>query len=184
MSKWLLVVLVIALAGLGYLFYANQTAVDVPDNYYLALTPADVNSPLEIVRFAQSIQPYAADFSIPERAAFYEWYFNNHGFNISFVYADNFDSTNKSHVWLLARTQMGENIFIEPSSTEMNAGSLTPLTPEYKSYQREFKDIYDLSKNTGGSGKYAWWSEPSGKRILQENILLLTRDQMRNTSQK
>lgn len=182
MSKWLLVFLAIAAVVLGYLFIANQLATEIPDDYYLTLSPADVNSPVEIIRFAQSIRPYAAEFSIPERAAFYEWYFKNHGFNVSFVYSDNFDNTNRSHVWLLVRTQLGEDIFIEPSAEEMNAGSLTPLTPEYKSYQKEFEDIYELSENTGGSGKYAWWAKSSGKRILQENVMLLTRDQLRNMS--
>jgi hypothetical protein len=54
----------------------------------------------------------------------------------------------------------------------MGAASISPTIPEYKSYQKKFADIYELSKNTGGSEQYAWWKKSSGQKLLSENILL------------
>lgn len=67
---------------------------------------------------------------------------------------------------------------IEPSYIEMKAESISPTTSEYKSYQKKFADIYELSKNTGGSDKYAWWKKSSGQKILDENIMLYRKSEL------
>ena len=67
---------------------------------------------------------------------------------------------------------------IEPSYIEMEAASISPTTPDYKAYQKKFADIYELSKNTGGSKQYAWWDKSSGQKLLDENILLYKKSEL------
>jgi hypothetical protein len=152
--------------------------IGIPENYYFNLKPADVNSPIELIRFATSIRPYTTDFTVPERLAFFEWYLKNRGFNVSFVYSNNFRNSGTDHTWLVLRNKVGENMAIEPSYIEMKAESISPTTSDYKNYQKKFADIYELSKNTGGSDKYAWWKKSSGQDILNENIMLHKKSQL------
>jgi hypothetical protein len=150
----------------------ESTNIGIPENYYFNLKPADVDSPIELIRFATSIRPYTTDFTVPERLAFFEWYLKNRGFNVTYAYTNNFRNNGIEHTWLVLRNKVGENMAIEPSYIEMKAESISPTTSEYKSYQKKFADIYELSKNTGGSDKYAWWKKSSGQKILDENIML------------
>lgn len=146
--------------------------IDIPENYYFKMKKADADSPIELIRFATSIRPYTNEFTITERVAFFEWYLQNRGFNISFAYSTSFRNSGTEHTWLVLRNKLGENIAIEPSYIEMNAASISPTTPDYKSYQEKFADIYELSERTGGSDRYAWWKRSSGQRLLDENIML------------
>ena len=152
--------------------------IGIPEKYYFGLKPADVDSPIELIRFATSILPYTTDFSISERVAFFEWYLKNRNFNVSFAYSNNFRNSGMDHTWLILRNKVGENMAIEPSYIEMKAESISPTTSDYKSYQKKFADIYELSKNTGGSDKYAWWKKSSGQNILNENILLYKKSEL------
>lgn len=157
-------------------------AKGIPDNYYFSLKPADIDSPIELIRFAESVRPYSSSFTIPERVAFFEWYLKNRGFNVSFAYSDAFRNSKNEHVWLIVRNRQGEEMAVEPSSIEMKAESISPTTPDYKNYQKRFKDIYELSENTGGPDEYAWWHESSGQNLFNESVTLLKRDQMSGTT--
>jgi hypothetical protein len=152
--------------------------IGIPENYYFNLKPADFDSPIELIRFAASIRPYTTDFTVPERLAFFEWYLKNRGFNVSYAYSNNFRNNGVEHTWLVLRNRVGESMAVEPSYIEMKAESISPTTSEYKSYQRKFSDIYELSKNTGDSDKYAWWKKSSGQKILDENIMLCKKSQL------
>lgn len=154
----------------------------IPDNYYFSLKSADIDSPIELIRFAESVRPYSSGFTIPERVAFFEWYLKNRGFNVSFAYSDAFRNSKNEHVWLIVRNKQGEEMAVEPSSIEMKAESISPTTPDYKNYQKRFKDIYELSENTGGPDRYAWWRESSGQKLFNESITLLKRDQLSGTT--
>jgi len=184
MSKFWLMVLALAIAIGAYFLLGNQNvptlpgASGIPDNYYFSLKKADVDSPLEAIRFATSIRPYTSDFSISERLAFFEWYFKNRGFDISFAYSDNFDYSGKSHTWLIIKNKLGEIMSLEPNYVEMKADSIFPIASVYKRYSKQYKDIYELSRATGGSGKYAWWNKNSGQRLWNENIILLKDKQL------
>ena len=152
--------------------------IGIPENYYFNLKPADVDSPIELIRFATSIRPYTTDFTISERVAFFEWYLKNRDFNVTFAYSNNFRNSGTDHTWLVLKNRLGENMAIEPSYIEMKAESISPTTSDYKSYQKKFADIYELSKNTGGSDKYAWWKKSSGQNILKENIMLYKKSEL------
>jgi hypothetical protein len=156
----------------------ESSNIRIPESYYFDLKPADVDSPIELIRFAASIRPYTTDFTISERVAFFEWYLKNRGFNISFAYSNNFRGSGTEHTWLVLRNKVGENMAIEPSYIEMKAESISPTTSDYKNYQRKFADIFELSKNTGGSEKYAWWEKSSGKTLLNENIMLYKKSEL------
>ena len=156
----------------------ESATVDIPDEYYFPMKKADVDSPVELIRFASSIRPYTTGFTISEKVAFFEWYLKNRGFNVNFAYSDNFRNSGSEHTWLVLKNKLGENMAIEPSYIEMGAASISPTTPEYKSYQKKFADIYELSKNTGGSEQYAWWKKSSGQKLLSENILLHKKSQL------
>jgi len=156
----------------------ESATVDVPDEYYFPMKKADVDSPVELIRFASSVRPYTTGFTVSEKVAFFEWYLKNRGFNVNFVYSDNFRDSGSEHIWLLLKNKLGENMAIEPSYIEMGTASISPTTPEYKSYQKKFADIYELSKNTGGSKQYAWWEKSSGQKLLDENILLYRKSQL------
>jgi hypothetical protein len=152
--------------------------IGIPENYYLDQKPADVDSPIELIRFATSIRPYTTGFTVPERVAFFEWYLKNRDFNVTFAHTQNFRNTGQEHTWLILRNRVGETMAIEPSYTEMKAESISPTTSDYKSYQDKFADIYELSEKTGGSQKYAWWKKRSGKDLLDENIMLYKKGQL------
>ncbi|NYT01707.1 MAG: hypothetical protein GKC10_02975 [Methanosarcinales archaeon] len=156
----------------------SSVASGVPDPYYFKLRAADVNSPIEAIRFATSIRPYSTDFTIRQRVAFFEWYFKNRGFDISFVQADDFKGQGNSHVWLKLKNKLGETMYLEPSYREMSAPSISPTTPEYKRYDRQFNDIFELSRSTGGSGSYAWWNTAAGRDLWDKNIMLLKEQQL------
>lgn len=175
-----IIILLVAIAALfvcGCMESGNKSD-SIPENYYLDLKPADVDSPIELIRFATSIRPYTTDFTVSERVAFFEWYLKNRGFNVTFAYSDNFRNSGSDHAWLVLRNKVGESIAVEPSYIEMKAESISPTTSDYKSYQKKFADIYELTKNTGGSGKYAWWKEGSGQDILNENIMLSKKSEL------
>jgi len=164
-----------ALLICGCMQSANQ---DIPENYYFKMKKADVNSPVELIRFAASMRPHTADFTVEERVAFFEWYLKNRGFNVSFAYSSNFHNSGREHVWLVLRNNLGENMAVEPSYIEMEAASVSPTTPEYKIYQKKYADIYELSEKAGGSDKYAWWKRASGQKLLNENIMLAKKSQL------
>jgi len=156
----------------------ESASTGIPENYYLDLKPADVDSPIEMIRFASSIRPYTTDFTVPERLAFFEWYLKNRGFNVTVAYTDSFRQTGREHAWLLLKNKVGETIAVEPSYIEMEAESISPTTPDYKSDQKKFADIYELSENAGGADKYAWWKKSSGQELLDENIQLYKKSQL------
>ena len=156
----------------------SYTASGIPENYYFSLKAADIDSPIELVRFATSIKPDAMGLNIPMRAAYYQWYLKNRGFNVSFAYSDNFRNQGNEHVWLLVKNQQGESMYVDPSADMMKADSICPTMPEYKSYQRTFKDISELCSNTGGVDKYAWWNTGSGKELFENSVMLLKKEQL------
>lgn len=182
-KAWIIIAALILIVGAFFFLRGPETSFSmatwgVPDNYYFALKPADIDSPIELVRFATSIRPDTMGLSIPERAAYFEWYLKNRGFNVSFVYSDNFRNQGAEHVWLMVKNQQGESMYVEPSSKEMDADSICPTNPEYKSYQRQFGDIYELAESTGGIGKYAWWGTASGKELFNKSVILLKKKQL------
>jgi len=65
------------------------------------MNAADIDSPIELVRFATSIRPDTSRLDIPMKAAYYQWYLKNRGFNVSFVHSDDFRNQGIEHVWLL-----------------------------------------------------------------------------------
>jgi len=184
-----IVLIVVLIAGAFLLLMNPESKISgngalsggIPNEYYFSLKPADIDSPIELIRFAQSIRPHTSSFSIPEMVAFFEWYLKNRGFNVSFAYSNAFRNSGNEHAWLIVRNKLGEEMAVEPSSGEMKAESISPTTQDYKSYQKRFKDIYELSKNTGGPDKYAWWRESSGQNLFNESITLLRRNQMSGT---
>lgn len=167
-----------AIAALLICGCMESANLDIPENYYLMMKKADVDSPVELIRFAASVRPYTTDFTPEERVAFFEWYLQNRGFNVSFAYSGNFRGSGREHVWLILRNKLGENMAVEPSYIEMEASSVSPTTPEYKSYEKKFADIYELRENAGGSDKYAWWKKASGQKLLNENIMLAKKRQL------
>lgn len=61
-----------AIVGLLICGCMETANLGVPENYYLEMKKADVNSPVELIRFAASVRPYTTDFTIDERVAFFE----------------------------------------------------------------------------------------------------------------
>ncbi|NLH78527.1 MAG: hypothetical protein GX465_15965, partial [Acidobacteria bacterium] len=156
----------------------ESATVDIPDEYYFEMKKADVDSPVELIRFAASIRPYTTGFTVSEKVAFFEWYLKNRGFNVNFAYSNDFRDSGSEHIWLVLKNKLGENMAIEPSYIEMEAASVSPTTQEYKRYQKKFADIYELSKNTGGSEQYAWWKKSSGQKLLNENVMLYKKSEL------
>lgn len=167
-----------AIAALLMCGCMQSAQLDIPEDYYLQMKKADVDSPVELIRFAASIRPHTIDFTVEERVAFFEWYLKNRGFNVSFAYCSNFRNSGREHVWLVLKNKLGENMAVEPSYIEMEAASVSPTTPEYKSYEKRFRDIYELCENEGGSERYAWWKRASGQKLLSENIILAKKRQL------
>ena len=108
-KSWLIIIAVVLIAGA--IFFSedpkSSTSGDsyksagIPENYYFSMNAADIDSPIELVRFATSIKPDASSLNIPMRAAYYQWYLKNRGFNVSFAYSNNFRNQGNEHVWLL-----------------------------------------------------------------------------------
>jgi hypothetical protein len=69
-------------------------------------------------------------------------------------------------------------MYVDPSSDRMKADSICPTTPEYKSYQENYKDIDELSSSTGGVDKYAWWHTVDGKKLYENSVTLLKKEQL------
>jgi hypothetical protein len=156
----------------------GDSGANIPENYYFRMNAADIDSPIELVRFATSIKPDTSSLNIPMRAAYYQWYLKNRGFNVSFVHSNNFRNQGIEHVWLLVKNQQGESMYVDPSSDRMKADSICPTTPEYKRYQETYKDIDELSRNAGGLEKYAWWNTDDGKKLYENSIMLLKKEQL------
>ncbi len=190
-KSWLIIIAVILIAGA--IFFSgdrgssgpksstsgfSDSGAGIPENYYFRMNSADIDSPVELVRFATSIKPDTISLNIPMRAAYYQWYLKNRGFNVSFVHSNNFRNQGIEHVWLLVKNQQGESMYVDPSSDRMKADSICPTTPEYKSYQETYKDIDELSSSTGGVDKYAWWHTADGKKLYENSIMLLKKEQL------
>jgi hypothetical protein len=143
-KSWIIIFAVVLIAGA--IFFSDgpksSTSIDsfrsagIPENYYFSQQAADIDSPIELVRFATSIKPDASSLDIPMKVAYYQWYLKNRGFNVSFAYSNNFRNQGNEHVWLLVKNQQGESMYVDPSSDLMKADSICPTTPEYKSYQK------------------------------------------------
>ena len=185
-KAWIIIAAVVLIAG-AVLFLRSPPssittvvpgAVGVPDSYYFSLKPADIDSPIELVRFASSIRPDTAGLTVAQRVAYFEWYLKNRGFDVSFVSSDNFRVAGQSHVWLLVKNQQGESMYVEPSAGEMKADSICPTIPEYKSYQKKYRDINDLSSGTGGVDKYAWWRSATGQSLFNKSVMLKKKTQL------
>ncbi|OPY50998.1 MAG: hypothetical protein A4E49_02498 [Methanosaeta sp. PtaU1.Bin112] len=191
-SKSWLIIMAVALIAAVVFFYGDRgpssskspvsgfgySGAGIPENYYFSMNAADIDSPIELVRFATSIKPDTSSLDIPMRAAYYQWYLKNRGFNASFAYSDNFRNQGIEHVWLLVKNQQGESMYVDPSSDRMKADSICPTTPEYKRYQETYKDINELSRSTGGVEKYAWWNTNDGKKLYENSVLLLKKEQL------
>lgn len=149
------------------------SAASIPADYYLNQKPADVDSPIELLRFATSIKADTSGLDIPMRAAYYQWYLKNRGFNVSFAYSNDFRNQGTEHIWLLVKNQMGECMYVDPSSDLMKADSICPTGQEYKKYDAVYSDIEELSENTGGTAKYAWWQTTGGERLYNNSIMLM-----------
>jgi hypothetical protein len=190
-KPWLIIIAVILIAGA--IFFSgdrgssgpkssasgfSDSGAGIPENYYFSMNSADIDSPVELVRFATSIKPDTISLDIPMRAAYYQWYLKNRGFNVSFVYSNNFRNQGIEHVWLLVKNQQGESMYVDPSSDRMKADCICPTMPEYKSYQETYKDINELSSSTGGIDKYAWWHTADGKKLYENSIMLLKKEQL------
>jgi hypothetical protein len=147
----------------------------IPDPYYLELKPADVQNPDDVIRYSSSIKSYAADLDVFEKAAFYEWYFKSHGFDVSFAYAEDFAGKGKDHVWLLVRNKKGEVIEVDPSFSKVGGQSMVPLNIEYTVYDQEFEDIYAAS-DALGEDRLAWWKNKNACDVLNENVLVAEKE--------
>ncbi|MDD4447244.1 MAG: hypothetical protein PHN61_06160 [Methanothrix sp.] len=190
-KSWLIIIAAVLIAG-AIFFWGDRgssgpksfvsgfgdSGEGIPENYYFSMNSADIDSPIELVRFATSIRPDTSSLDIPMRAAYYQWYLKNRGFNVSFVHNNNFRNQGVEHIWLLVKNQQGESMYVDPSSDRMKADSICPTTPEYKSYQETYQDIDELSSNTGGIEKYAWWHTADGKKLYENSIMLLKKEQL------
>ncbi|KQC14828.1 MAG: hypothetical protein WCY97_00625 [Methanothrix sp.] len=148
---------------------------DMPDPYYLDLKPADVQNPDDVIRYSSSIKGYAEDLDVFERAAFYEWYFKSHGFDVSFAYAEKFADTENDHLWLLVRNRKGEVIEVDPSFSEVGGSSMVPLDRAYAVRDREFDDIYS-AKEALGEDAVTWWRDEKACKVLNENVLVTEKE--------
>ncbi|HPE63770.1 MAG TPA: hypothetical protein PLQ49_06660, partial [Methanothrix sp.] len=137
--------------------------------------PADVQNPDDVIRYSSSIKGYAEDLDVFERAAFYEWYFKSHGFDVSFAYAEKFADTENDHLWLLVTTRKGEVIEVDPSFSEVGGSSMVPLDPEYTRYDQEFEGIAAASRVLGAE-RLAWWNDDKALGVLNENVLLAEKE--------
>lgn len=155
---------------------------DIPDPYYLELKPADVQNPDDVIRYSSSIKGYAADLDVFERAAFYEWYFKSHGFDVSFAYSEDFAGKGDGHVWLLVRNKKGEVVKVDPSFSEVGGQSMVPLSPEYTVYDQEFADIRAAS-DALGEDRWAWWKNENACDVLNENVFLAEKERAKRMAE-
>jgi len=190
-----MVAVVIILIGAYALFFGNGgrdgplgcdfgrgDGGDIPNPYYLELKPADVQNPDDVIRYSSSIKGYAANLDVFEKAAFYEWYFKSHGFNVSFAYAEKFADEGKDHVWLLVRNKKGEVIEVDPSFSKVGGQSMVPLNIEYTVYDREFEDIYEAS-DALGEDRMAWWENENACDVLNENVLVAEKERAKRMAE-
>jgi len=161
--------------GFGDSTLGDHFSGDMPDPYYLELKPAAVHNPDDVIRYSSSIMGRAADLPVFERAAFYEWYFKSHGFDVSFAYAEDFAETGKDHLWLLVKNQKGEVIEVDPSFSAVGGRSMVPLDQVYTSYDREYMDIFEAMDGLGRD-RLAWWKDGSALQILNENVLVAEKE--------
>lgn len=186
MVKKLIVLLFVVLVvgtGIVYLMPSGDDAGNVlsslsgaeaPCPYYLELKPGDVQNPDDVIRYCSSIRSYASDLDVFERAAFYEWYFENHGFNVTFAYADDFGADG-SHIWLLMRTPKGEVIVVDPSYRAVGSACMVPLDPKYTRYDEEFGDVYQAMGRLG-AGRMDWWQNEKACQVSEENVLVTQKE--------
>ena len=120
MSKAIIPLIVIAALFVCSCMESGNKSDNIPENYYLDLKPADVDSPIELIRFATSIRPYTTDFTVSERVALFEWYLKNRGFNVTFAYSDNFrNSGSGKYAWWKegsGQDILNENIMLSKKS--------------------------------------------------------------------
>ena len=148
---------------------------DMPDPYYLELKPADVQNPDDVIRYSGSIMGRAADLPVFERAAFYEWYFKSHGFDVTFAYDEDFAGNGKDHLWLLVKNQKGEVIEVDPSFSAVGGRSMVPLDPVYTRYDLEFMDVFE-AVDALGLNRLAWWEDEKASTVRDENVLLAEKE--------
>lgn len=161
--------------GFGDSTPGDHFSGDMPDPYYLELKPADVHNPDDVIRYSSSIMGRASDLPVFERAAFYEWYFKSHGFDVSFAYAEDFAGKGKDHLWLLVKNQKGEVIEVDPSFSAVGGRSMVPLDPVYTMHDREFMDIFEAIDGLGRD-RLAWWKDEEASTVRDENVLLLEKE--------
>jgi len=164
--------------------FGGRDGKDIPDPYYLELKPADVQNPDDVIRYSSSIKGYAADLDVFERAAFYEWYFKSHGFDVSFAYAEDFvgKGNGNGHVWLLVRNKKGEVIEVDPSFSKVGGQSMVPLNTEYTVYDQEFENIYAAS-DVLDEDRMAWWKNKNACEVLNENVLVAEKDRAKRMAE-
>ncbi|MGC9514824.1 hypothetical protein [Methanocrinis sp.] len=145
-----------------------------------------------MIRYASSIKGYAADLDVFERAAFYEWYFKSHGFDVSFAYTEEFALEGKGqdkgrddgheHLWLLVRNKKGEVIEVDPSFSKVAGQSMVPLNSGYTVYDREFADIHEASEALGEE-RMAWWRDEKACDALNDNVLVAEKARARRMAE-
>ena len=72
-KSWLIIIAVVLIAGAIFFSEGPKSSTSresyksagIPDNYYLSQQAADMDSPIELVRFATSIKPDARSLNIP-----------------------------------------------------------------------------------------------------------------------
>jgi hypothetical protein len=183
MARWqIVVVAALALVGAYILLDGGRDGIlggdmagSIPDPYYLELKAADVHNPDDVIRYSSSIKGYSADLSVFERAAFYEWYFKSHGFDVSFAYAEDFAGTGNDHLWLLVKNQKGEVIEVDPSFSAVGGRSMVPLDPVYTRYDREYMDIFEAMDGLGRD-RLAWWKDETASNVRDENVLVTEKE--------
>ena len=84
----------------------ESATVDIPDEYYFEMKKADVDSPVELIRFAASIRPYTTGFTVSEKVAFFEWYLKIRGFNVNFAYSNDFRDCGSEHILLFLKNKL------------------------------------------------------------------------------
>jgi hypothetical protein len=145
----------------------NTEPVAIPDPYYKETKRADTENPDDIVRYVSTARNRAIGMDVFKRAAFYEYYLNGCGFNVSFAYSEKFANGSRDHLWLLVTMRKGGVIEVDPSYGEVGGSSLLPLDPEYSRYDLRFMDIYEASDRLG-VGRLAWWTDETARGSSQD----------------
>jgi hypothetical protein len=76
-KSWIIIFAVVLIAGAIFFFDGPKSSTSrdsfssagIPENYYFSQQAADIDSPIELVRFATSIKPDASSLDIPMKAA-------------------------------------------------------------------------------------------------------------------